>query len=164
MIDLTEPQETETEPTGFHIDSDRAADWLLRKLAAIDAEQKRVQTQAAKIIAELQADADSLRRLYEGELVNYARHRLAEAGRGRRTLHLLQGSVALRFVPASVRVSDPFKAMEYATVAAPALVRRTETVDQAGYREQAAKHWKETGKLLPGVETTPAHESHRITF
>jgi phage host-nuclease inhibitor protein Gam len=154
----------ESEQTEFHIDSDRAADWLLRKLANIDAEQKRVQAQAARIVAELQSDADNLRRLYEGELVNYARQRLAEAGRGRRTLHLLQGSVALRFVPASVRLSDPFAALDYARQAAPALVRTQVSIDAAGYRDQAAKHWKETGELLPGCETTPEHETHRLTF
>lgn len=166
MQTLIEPTEAEPreQAQGFHITDEASACWLLRRLAGIEAEKARVQAQAAVICKQLDADTENLRRLYEGELVDFARRTLAEAGRGRRTLHLLQGSVALRFVPASVRVSDPFAALDYAKQHAPSLIRRTETVDAAGYREQAAKHLQETGELLPGCETTPPRESHKITF
>jgi phage host-nuclease inhibitor protein Gam len=158
--------ELEAEEAGerFHITTPEAADWLLRKLANIEAEKARVSAQAQKIVAQLSADAEALRRLYEGELVDFTRRTLAEAGRGRRTLHLLQGSVALRLVPASVRVSDPFAALSYAKQNTPDLVRRQETVDTAGYQQLAAKRLQESGDVLPGCESTPARETHRITF
>lgn len=158
--------ELEAEERGerFTINSDQAANWLLRKLANIEAEKARVQAQAAAIIKQLDQDVDNLKRVYEGELVDYARRKLAESGRGRRTLHLLQGSVSLRLVPASVRVSDPFTALEYAKQAAPTLIRRQETIDMQAFQRLAAKQLQETGSLLPGTETTPARETHRITF
>jgi phage host-nuclease inhibitor protein Gam len=158
--------EIEAEDRGerFHIDSDSAANWLLRRLANIEAEKARVTAQAAQICKDLDADAQRLRHLYEGELIDFARQRLAETGRGKRTLHLLQGSVHLRFVPASIRVFDPFRALEYAQRSAPELVKTAVTIDAGGYRDQAAKHFKATGQLLPGIESTPAHETHRVSF
>ena len=44
----------------FMVNDEKSANWYLRKLANIDAEQKRVQTQAAQIVAQLAADADGL--------------------------------------------------------------------------------------------------------
>jgi phage host-nuclease inhibitor protein Gam len=148
----------------FHIDSDQAAEWLLRRLANIAAEQARVQVQAAAIVAQLETDANRLRHLFEGELQEYCRQKLAAQGSRRRSCTFLQGTVSFRTVPPSVKVADPAAALIYARTAAPALVRSVVTLDTAGYRDQAAKHLRETGELLPGVDTTPEHETVRISF
>jgi hypothetical protein len=148
----------------FHINSDSAAEWLLRKLANIEGEKARVQFQSAQICKDLDTEAQHLRQLYEGELLDYCRRKLSQAGNRRRSVAFLQGSVAFRSVAASVRVSDQSAAVTYAQAAAPALVRSVVTLDAAGYRDQAVKHLQETGELLPGVERTPEHETHRLTF
>jgi phage host-nuclease inhibitor protein Gam len=154
----------ESERAEFHIDSDAAAEWLLRKLANIDAEQKRVQAQAATLVAQLEGDAQRLKHLYEGELLDYCRRMLAAKGNRRRSVTFLQGTVAFRTVAPSVKVSDQSAAVEYCQTAAPTLVRSVVTLDTAGYRDQAAKHFHETGNLLPGCASTPEHETHLLTF
>jgi predicted transcriptional regulator len=77
---IEEIETQETERIEFHIDSDQAAEWLLRKLANIEAEQKRIQANAAELIRQLDCDAQRLKHLYEGELLDYCRRRLAEKG------------------------------------------------------------------------------------
>jgi phage host-nuclease inhibitor protein Gam len=162
---LEAPETTAAQhPQEFHIDSDTAAEWLLRKLANIDAEQKRVQAQAAAIVAQLEGDAQRLKHLYEGELLNYCRRTLAAKGNRRRSVTFLQGTVAFRTVAPSVKVCDLAAALAHAQAAVPALVRTQIALDAAGYRDQAAKHFRETGELLPGCDSTPEHETHRLTF
>ena len=161
---MTTFTEETAERIEFHIDSDRAANWLLRKLANIEAEKARITAQAAEMVRQLDQDAQRLQELYEGELLEYCRLRLAQEGSRRRSVTFLQGSVHFRAVPASIRVADPFRALDYCQSAAPGLVKTTVQIDQAGYRDRAAKHFKETGELLPGMETTPAREAHRLTF
>jgi phage host-nuclease inhibitor protein Gam len=154
----------ETTQIEFHIDSDTAADWLLRKLANIEAEQKRVQAQAAEMVRQLEQDAARLRHLYESELLDYCRRKMAEKGNRRRSVTFFQGSVSFRSVPASVKVSDPAIALAYAQENGLPAVKTAVTLDAAAYRAAADAHMQETGELLPGMETTPEHEAHRLTF
>src|SRR5262245_48806712 len=66
-IETTETTEAREE-VEFHITSDGAANWYLRKLANLEAEKQRVTAQAATIVKQLEADAANLRYLYESEL------------------------------------------------------------------------------------------------
>jgi hypothetical protein len=56
-----EARRNEEEAERFTIDSERAADWLLRKLAEIEGEKARVKAWYANRTAELDADAARLR-------------------------------------------------------------------------------------------------------
>ena len=85
----TEMTEQQTEREQFHISDEAAANWLLRKLANIEAEKTRVKAQALEIVAALDADAARLRHLYEGELQAFACERLAANGNRTKTLCLL---------------------------------------------------------------------------
>ena len=147
----------------FHIDSEGAANWYLRKLANIESEKQRIAAQAAKMLAALDADAQRLTRLYDGELQEYVRQELARQGNRRKSLHFLQGTTAFRTVPASVKVSDERAALAYARVSLPDAVRSVETLDTAKYRE-AAETALSFGEVLPGVETTPQRESFTVKF
>ena len=149
-----------TEKPEFHITDEAAANWLLRKLANIEAEKQRVKAQAAEIVAALDADAARLRFLYEAELAAFARERLAQGGNRRKSLHLLQGTLAFRTVPASLRVADA----EAALPRAHALGCTRVEVDATAYREAAQKALEKTGELLPGVQRVPEHESFTLRF
>jgi phage host-nuclease inhibitor protein Gam len=164
MTTFTEESTPQTTVPQFHIDSDSAAEWLLRKLANIETEKARIQAQAAKMVRQLDADAQRLKHLYEGELLDYCRRRLAEKGNRRRSVTFLQGTVAFRTVAPSVKVSDPAAALVYAHDNGLPAVKTVVTLDAAAYRAQAEQHRQETGELLPGIETTPEHEEHRLTF
>jgi hypothetical protein len=161
MQTLEEPITEQTEEAdGFHITSDAAANWLLRKLANIEAEQRRVQAQAAQIVKQLESDAARLRYLYEAELEAYVRERLQAEGNRRRSVTFLQGTCAFRIVPGGVRITDPLAALDYASRCLPEAVKTQQVLDTARYRQVV----EETGELLPGVEVTPAQEAFRVTF
>jgi hypothetical protein len=100
--------------TEFHIDNDVAANWLLGKLATIDAEIQRVTAQAARIVKQLEGDRDSLLHLYESELSAYVQQKIEKNGGRRRSIHFLQGSCCFRRVPAHVSVKDTSAALLHA--------------------------------------------------
>jgi hypothetical protein len=155
-------QETSTtvEAQEFHIDSDAKANWYLRRLANIEAEQRRVQAQAAAIVRQLEGDAERLRYLYEAELEEFVRQKLSTSGSRRKSVHFLQGTAGFRTVPAAIRVTDTLAAIDYATRHLSEAVKTQQVLDTARYR----KCVEETGELLPGVEMTPEHETFRVSF
>jgi phage host-nuclease inhibitor protein Gam len=157
-------QETTEDTEAFHITTDSAADWLLRRLANIEAEKARITAQAAEMVRQLDTDAQRLKHLYEGELLDYCRRKMEENGNRRRSCTFFQGSVSFRSVPPSVKVADPAAALVYAQDSGLSAVKTVVTLDAALYRAEAERHMQETGELLPGVETTPEHETHRLSF
>ena len=159
--DVDAPQDYQ--PTEFHIDSESAANWYLRKLANIESEKQRVTANAAAIVRQLESEADGLRYCYEGELQNYVRRELAAKGSRRKSLTLLQGTAAFRSVPAALKISDPAAALRYAVSSLPAAVTTRPALDAEKYRA-AAESAAKTGQTLPGVETVPARETFRVTF
>ena len=107
-------EQPNTEPTEFHITDEAGANWYARKLATIEAERARVKAQAAKIVAQLDSDENSLRARFEAEAREWARQELARRGNRRRSLTLLQGTFAFRQVPAALRLADEAAALDYA--------------------------------------------------
>ena len=147
----------------FMVNDEKSANWYLRKLANITGEQQRVQAQAAQIIAQLQNDADCLKRLYEGELKEYVRRTLEANGNRRRSITLLQGTCAFRTVPAGVRLTDTNAALRFARECG-GMLKTVETLDAEAYRIAAARDLESGGELYPGMETTPERESFSVRF
>ena len=161
----TPAQATETEtPPEFHIDSENAANWYLRKLANIESEKQRVTMQAAQIVKQLEADAEGLRYCFDGELEAWTRQELAKKGNRRKSLILLQGTLQFRTVPAGVKLADLASATHYATAVLPDLVKTTPTLDTLKYRSVALTALAKTGELLPGIEQTPEREAFTVKF
>ena len=149
----------------FTINTEDAANWYLRKLANIEAEKARVQSQAAAIVAQLDSEADSLRYIYEGQLQEYVRQELAKAGNRRKSLKFLQGTACFRKSPSGLTISDPAAALDFCRRNLPDAVKITESLDTTRYREFAEKMQSGGAESLPvGVETVPARESFRVTF
>ncbi len=155
----TEPMnEQPTEPTEFHITDEAGANWYARKLANIEAERARVKAQAAKIVAQLDGDENSLKDRFEAEAREWARAELAQRGNRRRSLALLQGTFAFRAVPATLRLDDLAAALS--TAATLGAVK----VDAAAYRAAALDAQRTTGELLPGCVIVPPSEHFGINF
>ena len=152
--------------TAFRIDTDEKANWYLRKLANIEAEKARVTEQAEKILSQLQADADRLTFMFGSQLETYARMKMQENGGKRRSVSWLQGTVSFRSVAASWRITDTSAALAYAKQHAPELVSTTTTerLKAQDYTTAALARLDATGELLPGVDSTPAHETVKISF
>jgi len=154
--------ETTAEAETFEINSDAAANWLLRRLANLEAEKARVTAQATAIVKQLESDAERLRFLFGSQLESYCRGKM-EQGRGK-TVRFLQGSCFFRTVPAGVRIADTGAALQFAQETLLGAVKSVRTLDTTVYRELAEKHLQETGEVLPGVETTLARESFSVKF
>ncbi|MCW3053837.1 MAG: Bacteriophage Mu Gam like protein [Chthonomonadales bacterium] len=153
-------------PEGFHICDERSANWLLRKLANIAAEKRRVTAQADEILRQLDADAQRLQHLFGAELEQFARHTLATTGSKRRSLTLLQGTLSFRTIAPALRVSDTAAAIRWAKQHAPALVTTTTTeeIDAKAFRDLAKIAKNTDGELLPGISISEGGENFSISF
>ena len=155
--------ELETRPE-FHITDEASANWLLRKLANIEAEKKRVTANAAAIVAQLDSDADRLLHVYGSELQAWTRAELARKGNRRKSLPLLQGTCQFRTVPAGVRLADLPAALSYAKNAVPHAVHTSVTLDTVKYRSVALTALATNGEVLPGMQRTEERESFSVKF
>jgi len=144
----------------FTIHDEKSANWLLRKLATIESEKQRVQTNAATILAQLNSDADGLKYLYGAQIEAYCRSRLQETGDRRKSIQFLQGKCSFRTIPGALRITDSAAALAYAQECLPAAMTTVPTLDTAAYQQRAER----TGELLPGLEFTPEHTSFALTF
>ena len=158
---------TETEnKEPFRICDDRSANWVLRLLANNDAEKRRVAAQAEEMLRQIDADTAGLKYLYGAALEQYARQALAAAGNRRRSLALLQATLAFRTVAPALRIADPTAALAWAKQYAPDLVTvaTTEQLDSKAFRDLAKATCNNDGELLPGIESSAGSETFSISF
>lgn len=162
------PEIVTTEPTDerFVLDSEEKVNWLLRKLANIEAEKQRITVQYQTMLAALVSDEKSLRFRFEDDLRAFAALKLAEGGNRRKTVHLLQGSLCFRTLPQALKVTDNISAIAFAKMTG---LRCLETVteekfDAAIYRQRAQEVLEERGEILPGIEVLPERETFAIKF
>jgi hypothetical protein len=160
----TEAPEEAPDRKEFHIDSERAADWLIGKYAAIDAEIALLRSQADAAVRRLQSDREGLEHLYQSEFEAFARAAIAADKRGRKSIILPHGTCALRTVPASVRVTDATSALIWCRENRPDLVKVREEADTREYLRIAQEEMQQSGEVLPGVEVVPERESFTVRF
>ena len=147
----------------FMVNDEKSANWYLRKLANLAGEQQRIQTQAAQIVAQLQNDADGLKRLYASQLEAYCRARLNDTGNRRKSITMLQGTCAFRTVPAGFRLTDTNAALRFAKECG-GMLKTVESLDAEAYRAAADHALEAYGELYPGMETTPEREAFSVRF
>ena len=149
----------------FCINSDSTADWLLKQVAAYDAEEKLLKEQHEAAIKRVHSDKESLLHLYREQLESYIAQKIAEDKRGRKSVILPHGTCALRTVPARLKLTDMQQAMEWAKQAAmPDMFKTVEAFDAERYQQAAQCALETQGAILPGVEVLPARESFSIKF
>ena len=150
----------------FHVDSDRAAEWVLRILANNAAEKTRITAQSQEMIAALEADSASLLYRHGAELEHYCREKIAAEGNRRKSVRFLQGTCSFRYQGPAVRLKDHAAALLWAKENAPALVsvESVERVDTEAFRQQAEQIRNTTGELLPGVEYSEGGDLFSMSF
>lgn len=154
------PLETRYE-NGFCICDERSAGWYLDRLAALEEKESRLAAQFEAMRRDIQADRERLKGRFDEELAAWAREHLP---RGKKSLKLLQGTVAFRSVPPSLRIGDPEAALAHARAHHPALIVVSERVDARAYSDMAKETLEATGELLPGVERSEGRESMSVRF
>jgi hypothetical protein len=111
----------EEKPQFVIVDEEGLA-WYARKMAAIDGEISRVQTQAKAIVAELERDREGLEFQYGQQAENVTRRLLEE--RGKRTKHIktLYGNLGYRGKPARLEITNHSALLAWTQEHAPCLV------------------------------------------
>ncbi|OGF05241.1 MAG: hypothetical protein A2W00_04650 [Candidatus Eisenbacteria bacterium RBG_16_71_46] len=131
------------------------------RYATLEAEAERVRAQSRELLTALQADYDSLMYRFGGELEHWTQEEIARRGGRRKSVITLQGTLALRTVPRSLRIADEQAAFAYAREQGMELIT---SLNRQAYNRAAKTALEETGELLPGMETTPEHETFSIRF
>lgn len=115
--------------TVFRVDSHETADWVLGKRFDEEAALKSIEARRAAMNANFdrmaQVHKDRLNHLshrFDAELENFAATNLP---RGKKTLTLPHGSIAFRTIPATVQITDEYRAVQWADEAAPSIVRKS---------------------------------------
>lgn len=150
----------------FVIDTREKADWLLRKLANLEADEARVKAQSAVMLQQIESDRNSLMGRYQSQLENFTRAEL-EASKGKRkSITLFNGTVGFRTIPARLMIESEPDAITTARAVAPQTIT-TETVerfDKKKFMEYATERFEQEGELIPGVGRTEERESFSVKF
>lgn len=158
---------TETEEREeFLIDSPERANWLLRKLANLDAERDRVAAQASALARQIESDRNGLLHRFGSQLENFTRQELEKSGGKRKSLTLLQGTVGFRTVPPRITIENEADAIQTARLVLPGSIT-TETIerfDKTAFRAYAKERLATEGELLPGIGLTEAREEFSVKF
>lgn len=166
LTELPEAPETATQDPQerFQIDSEERANWLLKKLAAIDAERALIKAQAKKRDEELKADHDSLMGRFGEQLRAWAREEASR--RKRQGVTLMYGTLAFRAQPARLVVASEPDAITTAKVVCPdaVSVEAVERFDRESFLAYATAQFEATGELLPGIDRQEAGESFSVRF
>lgn len=147
----------------FTIDTREKADWLLKKLAGIEAEEKLIEAQAQKMLEQLRSDRESLLGRFGAELESFTRGE-TEGGR-RKSLTLFHGTVGFRTVPARLVVENQEDALQTARLLAPEAITTVpaqEKLDTRALVEKAKTALETTGEVWPGLKLTETEERFTI--
>jgi phage host-nuclease inhibitor protein Gam len=148
----------------FTIDSEDKANWLLRKVANLEAEEARVKAQADSILLGLKTERSGLMNRFGAELEQWTKAQIEAKGGKTKTLKLLQGNLSFRTVPAGLRVGELTDALTTAKAVCPSAVLTVEQLDRKAFLDHATELFEQTGELLPGIERTEARESFSMKF
>lgn len=161
VLHLIEGEEPEPlAPPEFHIDSDDRVEWLLGKLADLDARADRVKRNAEEILADIQRQQERLLARFGRELEDYCRQKLGPEPRSK-TLKFLQGKVNWRTVKGGPRLVDHEAALAFLDEH-DEYFERCVTVTPRVRASDYIALVEETGELLPGIEVVPDREAFYV--
>lgn len=149
----------------FVVHNEATAAWVVDKLLSFDERQKRLDEQYLAMTAALKKDKARFEGRFLGELRAWFD---AQDKKGKKSLALLTGTLAVRSVPASAKVVDEGQAVEWARDNLPAAVTTftpppVTKLDKDAVRKAAlALVQKGDGEAVPGIEITEAHDSFTI--
>lgn len=163
---------TETEqPGGFQLDSREKCDWFLSKLADFDAEEQKIKTRAAQIIAQMEAmiarnktDRDAFNNRFMPQFQNFVAGEIAADRKGRKSVVFFNGTAGFRTVPAALVLESPQDAMTTARAVCPSSIttEEREKFDRESFLTYARAHFEATGEVLPGTKRTEEQERFTI--
>lgn len=153
----------------WRIEDDDAANWALRKLAVLEDEQDRINTQAFAEIARINewrttrlAALTHHHDFFQARLTEYFRA-IRHNNPDTKTYHLPAGTIASRATPGHIEILDEPALIAWAETNAPDLVATRKTVSKTAVKKLAvAKDGVSlidgNGERIPHVEHVPGSE------
>ncbi|MBB6054119.1 host-nuclease inhibitor Gam family protein [Armatimonas rosea] len=163
-------EETEL-PGGFVLDTHEKCDWFLSKLADFDAEEQKIKTRAAQIIAQMEAmiarnktDRDAFQARFYQQFQQFVAQEIAADRKGRKSIIFFNGTAAFRTVPPALVVESPQDALTTARAVCPSAITKEERekFDREAFLAYAKAHFESTGEILPGLKRTEEQERFSI--
>ena len=136
------------------------------ELATFAAKKPQIKAPAEKLVAEVDTDSGTLRRLSGNQLEAFTREELARRAGRRKSLFLLKGTCGFQTAPGGLRITD-LAAVTAWLIEAGALERYTEirrTLDGRKVRDLTEDPLEKTGELLPGVVSVPGRKAFSVKF
>lgn len=159
------------DPDTFTVDSDNAADWVMRKAAKATAEIARIDAMAAERIETIARWAQDAKAAHEstlgwarGLLADYHQRVLSEDPK-RKTLDLPTGRVKSRTLKAAPEVADVEAFLSWAGDSELVRVKREPAKAEINKRLKVAGDQvldPETGEVVPGLGVTAAHTTFTV--
>lgn len=140
----------------FTVDSEDAAAWVVDLFNTCDERTARLKAQYQDMLAALTKEKARLERRFLPELEAWFR---AQDKRGKKSIKLLTGTLAMRTVPgkpAALGVTDPAQALAWCREQFPGAVIAVPTLEPATLLD----HIRETGEAVPGVELLPGRPDY----
>lgn len=161
------PTETETDDDAaaalgvddtFHVDDERSANWVARKIAECRAYRKRVASWAEAETLRADRQEAFLMHRFASELEAWTR---AEIGRQRgrqRSVSLPAGVLGFRREPTKLLILDEEALVGWCRVHLPAAIKFTQSI----LKSEIHSHIKESGEIPSGVEMGGGQEKFYV--
>lgn len=142
----------------FHVQDERTASWVVRKIVEERAHRQRVAEWAAAETRRSERREDFLHRRYGGELADWARRQLATRHGRQRSIHLPAGRIGFRLEPPRIVVADEPKLLAWCRRHLPSALRIVESVQKA----ELKRHVQNTGECPGGAEIAGGGEKFYV--
>jgi Bacteriophage Mu Gam like protein len=158
-------------PGGFQLDSREKCDWFLSKLADFDAEEMKIKSRAAQIVAQMEAmiarnktDRDAFQGRFYQQFQNFVAGEIAADKKGRKSVIFFNGTAGFRTVPPALVLESAQDAMTTARAVLPSSITKEERekFDREAFLTYAREHFASTGEILPGLKRTEETERFSV--
>lgn len=145
----------------FRIDTDEKAEWLLGKLSDLEAAEKRIGENAARMLMTINNRRQALMRRFGPDMLELCEAKRQQPGFKGKTVAFLNGKCNWRTSKGGLRVVDTNAALEY-------VQEHDDLVDQCvtiSYRLRTTDYLKVVeayGEMLPGVDVAPESEAFYV--
>lgn len=133
----------------FHITSESKADWVIKKITAVDDEIDRLEEQHRRRVKQLENEKTFFEERFSRELEAFVKANLD--GR-KKSIDFPHGRAGFRKSRETIEIVDKDRNLEWAKKNCPNAVRKREYTTKT----EQVKHLKETGELPVGCELKPS--------
>ena len=158
---VVEVFEWERSRTPFVIDGKDRLGWYARKLIALDAESDALTASYEQELARIAKRQQALRDWFDPQARIFVAEEIERIGGKAKSVDVLGGRFAFRFVPGGLRKVSKDEVLEWAEIHAPELITTKVLEDVSA--DALKTHWKTTGEVPAGCELVDDRQTFIFT-